>query len=211
VTPGGYLSTVDRDGARLWAATDQAGVFKRLDGPQRIVFQVEGGKARRFFDERAVATHERRGALGGQGLLTLLAALAAVASIATLIGLVMRDRREFRETSTQGRASLLQTTQSILWLLALAGFGVWAAGASDIANVVYNWPGGWLVLASACSLVAAVLALVTVLMLPMIWRGGRRVDSWTAGRKLRFSTTALIFLAFAADLAYWGALFPWSG
>ena len=43
------------------------------------------------------------------------------------------------------------------------------------------------------------------------WRGGRRVDSWTPGRKLRFTITALIFTAFSVDLAYWGALTPWSG
>jgi hypothetical protein len=52
---------------------------------------------------------------------------------------------------------------------------------------------------------------VTLAMLPVIWRGGRRVDSWTPWRKLRFTTTVLIFTTFALDLAYWGALTPWSG
>jgi hypothetical protein len=52
---------------------------------------------------------------------------------------------------------------------------------------------------------------MTLIMLPVIWRGGRRVDSWTGGRKLRFTLTVLIFSAFALDLAYWGALMPWSG
>ena len=53
--------------------------------------------------------------------------------------------------------------------------------------------------------------ILALIMLPVIWRGGRRVDSWTPGRKLRFTLTALIFTAFSLDLAYWGALTPWSG
>jgi hypothetical protein len=47
-------------------------------------------------------------------------------------------------------------------------------------------------------------------MLPVVWRGGRRVESWTSWRKLRFSLTALIFLGFAVILLVWGALQPWS-
>ncbi len=211
VTPDGYLSIGDARGPRLWAATADPAVFRRVDGPETLVFQVEGGRAVRFFSPWGYSAFERRGDFAGPGLLSLLAALTAIASIATLIGLAMRDRRDFRETNIQGRASLLQTTQSILWLLGLFGFAVWASGTGDAANVVFNWPGGWMVLASACCLVAAVLTLITVMMLPVIWRGGRRVDSWTIGRKLRFTATAAIFVLFAVDLGYWGALFPWSG
>ena len=96
-------------------------------------------------------------------------------------------------------------------MVTFGAFAAWLAGAGDPANVVYNWPGGWFVLASACALVAAVLTALTLIMLPVIWRGGRRVDSWTPGRKLRFTLTALIFTALSLDLAYWGALTPWSG
>ena len=211
VTPDGYLSTVDDLGPRLWTPTAQPGVFRRIDGPEVMVFQLKDGKAQRFFGPSGAAAFERRGDFAGPGLLSVLAGLAAIAAIATLVGLAMRDRRDFRETNIQGRASLLQTTQSILWLLAMTGFGIWATGASDSAQILYNWPGGWMVLASACCLVAAVLTFITLLMLPVIWRGGRRVDSWTPWRKLRFTLTALIFALFSIDLAYWGALFPWSG
>ena len=137
--------------------------------------------------------------------------MTIVASLAVLIGLAFRSRRDFRQTTVQARASLLQTTQAVLWLIALGSFGAWFAGTGDPANVVYNWPGAWLVLASACALVAAVLTAITVIMLPVIWRGGRRVDSWTPGRKIRFTLTVVIFTAFAVDLGYWGALSPWSG
>ncbi len=48
------------------------------------------------------------------------------------------------------------------------------------------------------------------MLLPLVWRGGRRVDSWTLGRKLRFTATALIFAAFSVVLAIWGAIYPWA-
>ncbi|HEX6860847.1 MAG TPA: serine hydrolase domain-containing protein [Caulobacteraceae bacterium] len=212
VTPSGYLRTSDPGhGVRLWAATPKPGVFRGIDGPQTIVFDVKDGKATRFFAAGGAVTYQKRGDFAGPTLLAILALLTAIASLAVLIGLAFRSRRDFRQTSTQARASLMQTTQAVLWLAALATFGSWAAGTGDPANVVYNWPGVSLVLASACALVAAVLTLITVGLAPVIWRGGRRVDSWTLGRKLRFTLTVLIFAAFSADLAYWGALTPWSG
>jgi len=209
VTPAGYLSTSGRNGTQLWGATDRPGVFRSFDGPRTIAFEVRNGRARRFFD--GVVTFEHRGSLAGPRLLSILAGLAALASIATLIGVFFRNQRDFRQTTVQARASLMQTTQAVLWLLAIALFGAWAVGANDPAKVVYNWPGWQVVLGSACALVAAVLTVMTLLMLPVIWRGGRRVDSWTPGRKLRFTATVLVFTAFAFDLAYWGALTPWSG
>jgi hypothetical protein len=51
----------------------------------------------------------------------------------------------------------------------------------------------------------------TVIAVPAIWRGGRRVDSWTPFRKAFFTLTVLIYTAFSVDLALWGALSPWSG
>ena len=211
VTPSGYLSTTDRSGVQLWAATGKPGVFRSLDGPQTLVFDIKDGQAVRAFPPSGGWALERRGSLAGPGLLSLLAGLTVAASLATLTGAAFRNRRDFRQTTVQARASLLQNTQALLWLLALGGFVLWLSGTGDPANVVYNWPGPWIVLASACALLAAVLTAVTLLMAPVIWRGGRRVDSWTPGRKLRFTITALVFAAFSLNLAYWGALTPWSG
>ena len=58
---------------------------------------------------------------------------------------------------------------------------------------------------------ASGLTLVTVLALPAIWSGGRRVDSWSYLRKFSFTVTVLIYLGFAVMLGAWGALSPWSG
>jgi hypothetical protein len=99
----------------------------------------------------------------------------------------------------------------VLWLVALALAGLWAAKTGDAAYVIYRWPGALLLTASACALVASGLTIVTLLVLPAIWRGGRRVDSWSHLRKAAFTMTVLIYGGFAIVLGLWGALSPWSG
>ena len=139
-------------------------------------------------------------------------ALALLAAAATLIGLFTRDRRESRQTDVQGRASAIQTSTAILWFIAVGGFAWWALeGLRNPTMAFAEWPGPWVVIASSCALVASLCSLGQVLMLPAVWQGGRRVDSWTTWRKLRFSLTALIFLGFGVILLLWGALQPWSG
>ena len=81
----------------------------------------------------------------------------------------------------------------------------------DPAAVVYGWPGPFLVIASASAFVAGLLSLTTVILVPAIWRGGRRVDSWTALRKVFFTITVLVYTAFTVLLGLWGAIWPWSG
>ena len=107
-------------------------------------------------------------------------------------------------------ASLLQSSQAALWLAAAVLFAGWAMNTRDLAEVMYGWPGWNLWLASACALVAALMSVASLAFLPFAWRGGRRLDSWTVGRKARFTATALIFLGYAVLLGFWGALEPWS-
>jgi hypothetical protein len=124
---------------------------------------------------------------------------------------VVRNRREFRENQIQSRASLVQTIQGVLWLSAFALFGLWASRTGDAASIMYRWPGALMIMASACALVAAGLTIATLVAVPAIWRGGRRVVSWTPLRKAFFTVTVLIYAAFSVDLGLWGALSPWSG
>ena len=105
---------------------------------------------------------------------------------------------------------LLQTTQAVLWLTAIACVGAFALGSGDVAAVVFGWPSGWLLTASACAFIATLLTLLTLAMVPVVWRGGRRVDSWNDLRKLCFTVTALIFIGFSVVLAAWGFLEFWN-
>lgn len=210
---GDGLLTLTRDGATsLWAPDGDPvrGAFVAQNGTQRLAFDMAGeAPAPSFVVSDGKAPLQRADGLHRPVLLGGLAALTLVASVATLVGVAARNRREHRETGVQSRASLVQNTQACLWIAAMTLLSLWLGKRGDPAAMMYAWPGGELLIASACALVAAVLTGVCLVLLPMIWRGGRRVDSWTSLRKAAFSVTTLVYLAFSVVLGAWGALSPW--
>jgi CubicO group peptidase (beta-lactamase class C family) len=139
-----------------------------------------------------------------------LTGLTGLLSFLLLADLPVRVRQSFRESQTQGRAAVLQVVQAVLWLVAMVLTVIFLLDARDPAALTYDWPGVALVTASSCALLASLLTLPILLLLPLVWRGGRRVESWGPGRKLAFTFTTLVFLAYGALLADWGALAPWS-
>jgi hypothetical protein len=185
------------------------GRFKAVEGADTLAFVMGRLRAERAIAPWGGEAYERAGALDDATLLIPLAIGAAIAALATLGGIAFRNRRDFRQTTTQSRAQLMQSFQALLLLTAMIAFGVFGSTADDIPELVFNWPSGWMITASACALVATILALVTVIMLPWVWRGGRRVDSWTAWRKLRFTATTLVFSGLGLLLAFQGALQSW--
>lgn len=213
MTPQGRLVTASQDTTHTWVpdGPPAQGRFIAVDGDQRLAFILQDGKARAFLPPSGVALMERASFWRRPGVLVTLAALTAAAAVASLGGIFLRNRREFRENSIQSRAALIQNIQAALWLAALVLFGLWASKTGDIAQVMYRWPGALLVTASACALVAAALTVTTAVALPAVWRGGRRVDSWTHLHKAFFSVTVAIYGFFSLVLAMWGALSPWSG
>jgi CubicO group peptidase (beta-lactamase class C family) len=187
------------------------GRFVGVDDDSRLAFTLKDGRAVNFVGSGGANLFERAPFWRRPSMLAMLAALAVVAALATLGGVVVRNRREFRENQVQSRASLVQNIQAVLWLASLALFGLWASKTADQAQIMYRWPGVLMVTASACALVASGLTATTLIALPAIWRGGRRVDSWTPLRKAFFTVTVLVYSAFAVVLGLWGALSPWSG
>ncbi|MGZ8407500.1 MAG: serine hydrolase domain-containing protein [Caulobacteraceae bacterium] len=211
VTPEGRLLTREGAETRLWVPTADPAVFRDAAGPERVVFHLNHGKADRWYASSGTTAYERAGPLTSMGLLGLLAALTAVSAVASIVGAIIRRRRDLRETSIQRRASLVQTTASILWLISMIAFVVWASKTSDIGAFFYSFPGVWLTLGSACAFVAAILSAIALALTAWAWIGGRRLDSWTLLRKLMFTATNVWFAAFAVMLALWGALEPWGG
>lgn len=199
------------DGAGVWAQNGPAGRFVAPDRALTSAFELRNGRAVRWFSPTGRQSFARVGWFEQPRGLSILAAAALIASLATLIGLFVRDRRDFRQTTIQRRASALQTTSAALWLLASLALAIWSWGAlTDRAQAFFDWPGGFILIASACALVAALASLGQLLLLPAVWRGGRRLDSWTTGRKLTFTATVVLFAAFSSVLALWGALEPWN-
>ena len=213
VTREGRLVTRDGEGVRTWAPEGPLddGRFIATQGSERLAFDLGAGGAKALHVSSGAQLFERAPFWRQPQALAILAALTAAAALTTIAGVAVRNRRESRENQVQTRASLVQTIQAVLWLLALLLFGLWASKVSDSAEVMYRWPGFLMIMASACALVAAALTVTTFIALPAIWRGGRRVDSWTHLRKAFFSVTVLIYAAFSVELALRGALSPWSG
>lgn len=213
VTSRGVLTTTHGGETRSWVqdGASNGHRFVSTTGEEHIAFQVADGAAASYLPAMGGVLYERAPFWSRPTLLAVLSAMTGAAAVATLAGLAMRNRREFRQTSIQRLASLLQNTEAVLWIGALALFALWASKTGDAANVMFGWPGPSLILASACATVAAVLSLLSLLIAPAIWRGGRRVDSWSALRKTGYMVTALIYMTFAVLLGMWGALSPWSG
>lgn len=209
VTPEGRLT--DSDGG-VWVPDGplEEGRFVGAANDQHLAFDLRDGRAESFVDGGGAALFQRVPFWRRPSVLASLAVLTALAAVATLGGLAVRNRREFRENQIQSRASLVQNIQAALWLAAMALFGLWVSKTGDTAAVMYSWPGFDMVIASACALVAAGLTAMTFIALPAIWRGGRRVDSWSPLRKAALTFTVLVYLAFAAELGLMGALSPWN-
>lgn len=214
VTPEGRLLTTEATGPKAWVPDGplEQGRFVAADGDDRLVFQMNDGQAVSYRTDDGVQQFERTSFWRSLGALGLMAGLTAGAAVVGLAGAMLRSRREQRENQIQNRAALVQNLQAGLWLIALASFGVWGAKALyDPARLVFGWPGPLLVTASACALVAAALTATTLVALPAVWRGGRRVDSWPILRRAAFTLTVAIYLAFSILLARAGGLAPWSG
>lgn len=210
VTDGGFLLVKGFDFTSRWLPVGTEGQFRQADGWRTMAFKMKDGRAVGYFPG-GVSSYERVGFFGGDNWLINFGLLTLIASLATIAGVGLRTRlRDYRETPMQRRVSLIQTTQSVLWLLAAFTAGIWLSKTGDIAAIFFDWPGGWMLTASSCALVAALLSVANLVLLPFVWRGGRRVDSWTLGRKLRFTATTVIFVGFSAVLATWGAIYPWA-
>lgn len=212
VTPGGRL-LISRGGetkAFVPEGPVSEGRFIAAQDEERVAFHVSDGHATSFQPWSNTETLIRAPLTERPGVLLTLAILTAFAAVTTLIGLALRNRRELRQNQNQARAALVQNIQAGLWLAAIVLFAAFGAQANDIQAVMYGWPGPLVTTASASALVASALTLITIAALPAVWQGGRRVDSWTLVRKVFFSTTVLIYTAFAVVLAMNGALEPWS-
>ena len=216
VSKDGVLLVTSSAGPTRWTPDAAASLdapyvaFHQVGGPDTLVFEMKDGRARRWFPPSGAAAFERSGVFSDPRVMAALALATTVAAIAAIAGLFMRNRRDFRQTSIQGRADAAQVSGSILWLVTLTCFGIWMLRSTDTARLMYNWPGALLMIASASALVASVLTLICLGLLPVVWRGGRRLDSWTNWRKSRFTITTVIFTLLGVLIGLWGGLQPWS-
>ncbi len=207
---GGGLVTRGLGRAQAWAPGAAGAPLVATDGAELTVITGAHGRAEAVAEPGRAALAERVGWLHRPSTLAASAALAAAAALLVLGGLCARLAREgARPTGQQTAATVVQAMAALLWLGAITAFAVFR-GESGARDVLRPWPDAWLVGASTAALVASALTLVQLGQLPGAWAEGRRLSGWAVGRKLRHTLSVLVFAAFAAVLASWGALEPWS-
>jgi len=212
-TADGRLLVSDPGGVSSYVPEGPVGEgrFIGVSDESRLAFALVDGRAVNFIGSSGSALFQRASFWRTPSTLIALAVLAALAAVATLAGVALRNRREFRENQVQSRAGLVQNSQAVLWLASMGLLALWLSKSGDVAQIMYRWPGVLMITASACALVAAGLTVTTIVALPAIWRGGRRVDSWSPLRKAFFTLTVAVYSTFSVVLGMWGALSPWSG
>lgn len=211
VTPDGRLLIAGGGASRLLTPEgDPAAGRFRADNDDLTAFRVRNGRADLAIISLGTAALEREPVWERPGLLALASALAAIFSLWTLRDGWRRLRRTPRQTDRQLLASRLRLTCAFLYLLAFAALTVWLLGAGDEEAMLYNWPGPALIMASVCALLASLFSAGAVALLPWVWRGGRRMQSWGLDRKIGYSLTVSVFALYGVLLAFWGALEPWS-
>ena len=203
VAAPGYLMV----GPERFVATGQPGTFQDADHPWVQIRAVTGtggsGKLLLGGGElwRADWLHQTR-TLGIVAMLTILA------SIGILFGLASPARWRLPQTRVQRLAGALRGPAAVLWLFAIPAFALKLQGAlADQSSIVYGWPGPLVTAVSVAGLAAAVLSWAAAALTPIALAGR---DGWSAWRKLRFTTTIVVFSAFGLLLAVLGALQPWN-
>jgi CubicO group peptidase (beta-lactamase class C family) len=189
-------------GKDLFAAADPwAG------GPPFLRFEREDGRVTRI--ALVPIAFERVGALMQRSTLAIAALLTLLTAVGVLIGGLIRRGRRLPASSGQYTAGVLQSLVAVLWLAMFASAVLAAAGAADVANLLYRWPPPAILVASSLALAASVLTFLSVPYLPSVWRGSTRDAGWGVGRKIRYTLALAIFAALGVLLALWGALVPW--
>ena len=212
VTPEGRLVTREGGRSQTWVpeGSPKSGLFISDTGYERRVFKIEGDRAARMLTALNTQVYERAPWWSRISLLGVGAAATALASAATLWGALFRNRRDFRQTPIQARAGVLLALQSALWLVALGLSGLWMV-TTPSDQLLYEWPGLNLLVASATALVATFMTLVCAGLAPLVIRSGRRLDSWSPGRRIGYIATVGLSLLFGLLLVLWGGLSPWAG
>ena len=210
VTADGYLIVGLTGTPRQYIQGERPEEFTAVDPAahgQTFRFQREGDRAIRI--DHALMAWERVPPLRQPPVVIFSALVVVLASIATLLGSRARNRRDAAPPHSHRIANVAQTLTAVAWLVSAASIGLFAASVTANEEILfYGWPPVSLLTFSAAALLASLLAAVMVALLPAIWRN--REAHWTLARRVRYTTVTVLFAAFGALLASWGALQPWN-
>jgi len=182
----------------------------RADNGQVLVVSAPHGRAQGYMLGAGAGAAERVGGVQSLPLLAAWAGVTALTALISLASLAVRDQSERRETRAQTAAGLVRFAACAAWLIAFGCFAWFARRGVDLASLAFAWPSKPLIAASWAAVAASLLSITMLLQMPGAWREERRILGWSGWRKIRHLLVTAIFLTFAAVLAAWGGLEPWS-
>lgn len=207
VTPTGYLVTQTGPAIAAWVPDGAPDRFVSAAGDQRMSFRRDAsGNVIGYVTANGMSVMERASAVYSPGTMALAAVLVLVAAGGTVIRAILRRRQAPVSTRSQKLSALGGLVAAGLWLASCLCFALWGASAGSRETLVYGFPGPFLTGASLMALNATIIAALSVVALPLVWKGA----GWARWRKLRHSVSMLLFLSFGALVGAWGGLSSWA-
>ena len=167
--------------------------FRAVDTGARIEFTSDAaGRVNALLLPVPVMVFEKVGPLGNPTVLYGVLALAAFVMACALVGAWLRRRRPPQQTPAEAWAARAVIVTCVAWLVvyAVGLVGIGELG-SDFAAVFYAFPSAAFVTALGLALVAAVLTVLSALLLYPVWTDA----SWPVWRRLRHTGVVLAAVA----------------
>jgi CubicO group peptidase (beta-lactamase class C family) len=168
-------------------------LFISAERGERVRFLRDGdGAVSHMLPPMPIMVMERPGLREDPRLLLGVLGGAAVVLLAAVVGAWLRRRRPPQQTTTERWAGALMIVTGLTWLTAYAvGFLGAAPMAEDFSQVFYGFPSPLFLSALWIALAAALLTVVSVLLLYPVWRDG----VWPRWRRWRHTGVVLAALA----------------
>jgi hypothetical protein len=167
--------------------------FRDADTGARVEFTSDAaGEVNALLLPIPVMVFEKAGLLENPMVLYAVLASAAFVMACAVIGAWLRRRRPADQTAAEAWAARALILTCLAWLL-VYGVGLVGIGnlGADFAAVFYEFPSPAFVTALALALVAAVLTVLSALLLYPVWTEA----SWPVWRRLRHTGVALAAVA----------------
>jgi CubicO group peptidase (beta-lactamase class C family) len=167
--------------------------FRNRETGQRVTFTSDpDGAINAILVPVPVLVLEKVGPFGNPSVLYGILAAAGFILACAVVGAWLRRKRPLQQTPAEAWAARLLIVTALVWL---AVFGLGAIGTmpmgSDFAAVFFEFPAPALVAALALTLPAAVLSVLSGLLLYPVWS----TASWPLWRRLRHTGVVLAALA----------------
>lgn len=178
--------------------------FRSRESGRRVKFTSgTDGAVHAMLSPVPVMVLEKVGPLNDPNVLYAILAGGGFVLACAIVGAWLRRKRPLEQTPAEAWAARLLIVTALVWLAVFALGAVGTAPlASDFASVFFDFPSPVFVAALALTLPAAVLTVLSALLLYPVWS----TASWPLWRRLRHTGVALAALAVLLVLRHFNAV-----